>query len=53
MVDHIPAVSTGAKDFGRISDNRGAVIGDVSGPATVIGLGPIRLNNDLATHFNS
>ncbi|MCJ1268442.1 hypothetical protein MMC22_008330 [Lobaria immixta] len=36
MAGNTPAVSTGAKDFGTISGNEGAVIGDVSGYATVI-----------------
>lgn len=47
MASHTPAVSTGAKDFGPISDNKGAVIGDVSGHATVIGSSPVHISIDL------
>lgn len=44
MAGSMPAVSTGAKDFGKISGNKGAVIGDVSGYAKVIGLCPVHID---------
>ena len=47
MAGNTPAVSTGAKDFGTISGNQGAVIGDVSGYANVIGLRPVHIDIDL------
>ena len=47
MAGNTPAVSTGAKDFGTISANQGAVIGDVSGCATVIGSSPVYISIDL------
>jgi hypothetical protein len=31
MTDIAPTVTTGATDFGAISDNRGVVLGDASG----------------------
>ena len=47
MAGNTPAVSTGAKDFGTISGNQGAVVGDVSGHAKVIGLGPVHIDINL------
>lgn len=47
MAGNTPIVSTGAKDFGTISGNKGAVIGDVSGHAKVIGLGPPHIDIDF------
>lgn len=38
MVDSPQTISTGSKIFDTISGNKGAVIGDVSGSAIVIGL---------------
>ena len=47
MAGNTPVVSTGTKDFGTISGNQGAVIGDVSGYAKVIGLRPVHIDIDL------
>lgn len=47
MTGSTPTVSTGAKDFGTIFGNEGAVIGDVSGHASVIGLGPVHIDINL------
>lgn len=47
MAGNTPVVSIGAKDFGPISGNKGAVIGDVSGHAKVIGLGPAHIDIDF------
>lgn len=37
MADDRPIVSTGAKDFGAVDNNRGVVVGDASGYTRVIG----------------
>ncbi len=47
MAGNTSVVSTGAKDFGSISGNKGAVIGDVSGHAEVIGLGSAHIDIDF------
>ncbi|KAF2475957.1 TPR domain protein [Lindgomyces ingoldianus] len=36
MVDHAPILTTGAKAFTAISDNRGVVLGDASGHAHIV-----------------
>lgn len=42
MARDTAAVSTGSKDFGAISGNRGVVLGDASGYAQVIGMSSSR-----------
>lgn len=52
MVGSTPTVSTGTKDFGTISGNEGTVVGDVSGHANVIGLGPADIDIDLMLNLD-
>ena len=47
MAGNTPAISTGAKHFGTISDNKGVVIGDILNHGEVIGLGPAYIDIDF------
>lgn len=52
MAGNTLVVSTGAKDFGPISDNKGVVIDDVSDHAEVIDLNPAHIDIDFMLNLD-